>query len=248
MSGPLLPVVILAGGMATRLRPLTERIPKSLVEVNGEPFLAHQLRLLAARGLSAIVICAGHLGEQIRRYAGAGQRFGLTVRYSFDGPKLLGTAGAVRRALPLLGAEFFVLYGDSYLTCDYAAAQAAFHSSGRPALMTVYRNEGRYDASNVEFSAGRILRYDKRRRTPKMRHIDYGLGLFGRAAFERLPEDQPCDLASLYQALLARGELAGFEVPERFYEIGSPRGLKELRRLLSRQPAPAAKPCSMRGG
>jgi NDP-sugar pyrophosphorylase family protein len=221
----MLPVAILAGGMGTRLYPLTEHIPKALVEINGEPFLAHQLRLLRAAGISRVVICIGRHGERIREFAGDGARFGVQIEYSADGPVLLGTAGAVRQALPLLGDAFFVLYGDSYLPCSYRDVEQAFHSAGRQALMTVYRNEGRWDSSNVEFCEGRILAYDKKNRTTGMQHIDYGLGIFSRAAFEGAPH---ADLAEIYGDLLRRGQLAACEVRERFYEIGSTQGIREL--------------------
>jgi NDP-sugar pyrophosphorylase family protein len=229
----MLPIAILAGGLATRLRPATETVPKALLEINGEPFLGRQLRLLARSGLERAVLCVGYLGERIREYAGDGRKFGLELAYSFDGPQLLGTAGAIRRALPLLGESFFVLYGDSYLPCDYKAAEQAFLASGKLGLMTVFRNDGRWDTSNVEFSEGRILAYDKANPTPKMRHIDYGLGLFRRDAFGALPEGRAGDLAAVYQDLLSRGELAAHEVRERFYEIGSLEGIRELSEFLA---------------
>jgi NDP-sugar pyrophosphorylase family protein len=230
----MLPVAILAGGLARRLRPITDSIPKALVEINGEPFLAHQLRLLSHSGCERVVFCVGYRGEQIRDYAGDGRAFGLHIDYSFDGPRLLGTAGAIRRALPQLGQRFFVLYGDSYLPCDYAAVEQAFLTSGRMALMAVYPNHDRWDSSNVEFSNGRILAYDKANRIAAMRHIDYGLGAFQCDAFEALADNEPTDLAVLYQDLLQRGELAGYEVPTRFYEIGSPEGIRELAEFLAR--------------
>lgn len=230
----MLPVAILAGGLATRLRPLTETIPKALVEIGGEPFLAHQLRLLRRSGIERVVLCIGYRGEQIRDYAGDGAAFGVHLDYAFDGPKLLGTAGAIRRALPLLGDAFFVLYGDSYLPCDYAAIERTFLASRKTGLMTVHRNLGKWDSSNVEFSEGRIRVYDKVHKTPAMQHIDYGLGAFGRRPFDDLPEDQAADLAGVYQDLLRRDELAAFDVPTRFYEIGSPEGIRELEEFLSR--------------
>ena len=236
MSEPLYPVAILGGGLATRLRPLTERIPKALVDVNGEPFIAHQLRLLRSKGLERLVYCAGYRGEMIREYLGDGARFGLEVAYSFDGPAPLGTAGAIKRALPHLGESFFVLYGDSYLPCDYRAVQREFAGSRRPALMTVYRNENRWDPSNVEFSEGRLVAYDKTRRTARMQHLDYGLGVFARRAFDGVPGETPTDLATLYQALLERGELAAWEVSERFYQVGSFEGLEETRHYLAAHP------------
>jgi|SRR5271165_2820347 len=229
----MLPVAILAGGLATRLRPLTETIPKALIEVNGEPFLAHQLRLLSSRGIGRVVICVGYRGEMIQKFVGDGSQFGLRAEVLFDGPVLLGTAGAIRHALPRLGEIFFVLYGDSYLPCDYSAVAGAFSRSGMRGLMTVFLNDGKFDASNVEYHDGRIVRYDKKNRTPEMRYIDYGLGAFCAEAFAELPEGTPCDLASVYQGLLKDGELAALEVPDRFYEIGSSRGLEEISDYLS---------------
>jgi NDP-sugar pyrophosphorylase family protein len=249
MSAPLYPVAILGGGRATRLRPLSDGIPKALVDVNGEPFIAHQLRLLRSNGLTRVVYCAGYRGEMIREYVADGARFGLHVDYSFDGPVPLGTAGAIRRAVPLLGEAFFVLYGDSYLPCDYRAVQREFDRSGKPALMTVFRNENRWDQSNVEFSEGRLLAYDKTRRTARMRHLDYGLGVFARRAFDGVPDGTATDLATLYRALLERGELAAWEVGQRFYEVGSFEGLEEIRRYLASHPPlplPAAE--GSRGG
>ena len=229
----MLPVAILAGGLAQRLRPLTDTIPKALVQIQGEPFLAHQLRLLSRSGFDRVVLCVGYRGEQIRDFAGDGRAFGLRVDYSFDGPRLLGTAGAIRLALPLLGPNFFVLYGDSYLPCDYASVEQSFLDSAKSGMMTVYPNRGQWVPSNVEFSAGSILAYDKANRTPAMHHIDYGLGVFRRSVFESLPPGRPSDLVSVYQDLLGRGELAACEVTTRFYEIGSPEGIRDLTELLS---------------
>jgi NDP-sugar pyrophosphorylase family protein len=231
-----LPVAILAGGLATRLRPITEKIPKSLVEVAGEPFLSHQLRLLHARGIRRAVLCVGFLGEMIERDFGDGARFGIELRYSFDGPVLLGTGGALRQALPLLGDAFFVLYGDSYLPVDYTAVEAAWRASGKDALMTVFRNEGAWDTSNVEFSGGKIARYDKRDRTPAMRHIDYGLSIFTAKVFADRAPGEHLDLADVQRDLVAQGRMAGYEIHERFYEIGSHAGLAELDALLLKKP------------
>lgn len=169
------PVALVAGGLATRLRPLTEKIPKALVEVNGQPFIAHQLRLLRSQGIDRVVVCTGYLGEMIEAFAGDGRAFGLRVEYSPDGPGLRGTAGAVRNALDRLGDRFFVVYGDSYLECDYADVARRFDDSGKLGLMTVFRNEGQWDASNVEYAGGRILAYDKQQRTGRMQYIDWGL-------------------------------------------------------------------------
>ena len=227
-----LPVAILAGGLATRLGPVTAALPKSLVDVAGRPFAVEQLELLRQNGLTDIVFCLGHLGEQVEAALGDGRAWGVRLHYVYDGPQLLGTGGALLRALPLLGQAFFVLYGDSYLDCDYAAAAAAFHASGRLGLMTVFRNAGQWDSSNVHYHQGRILRYDKRQRTPEMQHIDYGLGILTAEALRRYPPGQVLDLASVYQDLLAADQLAAYETQQRFYEIGSPAGLAETRRYL----------------
>lgn len=224
----MLPVAILAGGLATRLRPLTETIPKSLVEINGEPFLWHQLRLLRSKGVDRVVLCVGHLGEMVRKSVADGSDFGIHIEYSFDGPALLGTAGALKTALPLLGKCFFVLYGDSYLPIDYHAVETAYRASGKSGLMTVYRNEGKWDTSNVEFDGGRIVAYSKKQRTPEMHFIDYGLGILRADVLDRVPQGIAFDLATLYEGLVGSDELAGFEAPHRFYETGSFDGITEL--------------------
>lgn len=222
------PVAILAGGLAKRLRPITETIPKALVSVAGAPFIAHQLRLLHSAGLRRIIICAGYLGEMIEEEVGDGAGFDLRIEYSFDGPSLLGTGGALKRALPMLGHRFFVLYGDSYLPIDYRKAALAFVNEAKAGLMTVYRNQGRWDTSNVQFEAGEILRYDKKHLTPEMYHIDYGLGVLSSDSLASWPDNEGFDLADVYKQLLSRKQLSGHEVTERFYEIGSPDGLAEL--------------------
>jgi len=231
----MLPVAILAGGLGTRLHSLTATLPKSLVEVNGEPFLVHQLRLLRARQFERVILCVGHRGEMIHESVGDGSNLGLRVEYVFDGPALLGTAGAIRNALSLLGETFFVLYGDSYLPCDYGAVSQAFAESGKRGLMTVFRNEGRWDRSNVEFEHGAVVAYDKKCPTPTMHYIDYGLGAFHSSAFQGIPDGTNCDLVTVYQDLLGRGQLAGFEVKERFYEIGSLEGLNDTASFLAKQ-------------
>lgn len=227
-----LPVAILAGGLATRLRPATEKIPKALLSVADEPFLVHQLRLLRSEGFRKVVLCVGYLGEMIEATIGDGTRLGLKIDYSFDGPTLLGTGGALKRALPELGKRFLVIYGDSYMPADYGAIVEAFVQSGKPALMTVLENEGRWDASNVWFEKGKIQRYDKRLRTPEMRHIDYGISVLTPGVFAGFPENVPFDLADLYSRLVSDQQMAAYEVNQRFYEIGSAEGLAELDSLL----------------
>jgi NDP-sugar pyrophosphorylase family protein len=226
----MLTLAILAGGMAKRLRPLTDALPKALVPIRGEPFISHQLRLVRRRGVQKVVLCVGYLGEMIQDFLGS-TAFGLEVAYSFDGGEPLGTAGAVREALPLLGESFFLMYGDSYLPCDYRAVEEAYEMAGKQGLITVFRNEGQWDASNVEFRDGRIVTYSKQNNR-KMRHIDYGLEVFRRSAFANLPAG-PCDLTTVYQSLLARDQLAALEVAERFYEIGSFEGISTLEEHLA---------------
>lgn len=226
------PVAILAGGLATRLRPATDKIPKALLNVAGEPFLIHQLQLLQSEKFRKIVLCVGHLGELIESKIGDGKRFGLQIDYSFDGPKLLGTGGALKRAISKVGKRFLVAYGDSYMPVDYATVVEAFVRSEKPALMTVFENEGRWDASNVWFEGNEIHRYDKKVRTPQMRHIDYGISVLTSSVFDDCPDNAPFDLADLYSRLISEGQMAAYEVKQRFYEIGSAQGLAELDVLL----------------
>jgi NDP-sugar pyrophosphorylase family protein len=232
-----LPVAILAGGLATRLRPVTEKTPKLLVEVAGEPFFSHQIRLLKNAGITRLIVCVGFLGEKIVELYGDGSKFGLTIDYTFDGPKLLGTGGALIAALPKLGDAFYVLYGDSYLPIAYQAVGDFFLRSNRLGLMTVYENHERYDVSNVWFEDGEIKAYDKKNKVPQMHHIDYGRGVFRAAAFDGFPRDAAVDLAEVQKSLVTRRQLAGYEIKERFYEIGSHEGLQELDKML-RTPQP----------
>jgi N-acetyl-alpha-D-muramate 1-phosphate uridylyltransferase len=225
-----LPVAILAGGLATRMRPLTERQPKILIDVAGSPFAVRQLELLQQWGISHVVYCLGYLGEQVAETLGDGSRFQMKFEYLFDGPRLLGTGGALKEALPRLGPAFFVMYGDSYLECDFTAVERAFLESAQQGLMTVFRNENRWGRSNVDYESGRIIRYDKSETAPAMRYIDYGLGVLTPQAFAPWSgNDDPFDLSLVYQTLMEQHALAGFEVHERFYEIGSAEGLEETR-------------------
>ena len=225
-------VAILAGGVATRLRPITETIPKSLVEVAGRPFIEHQLRLLLTNGYRRVVLCVGYLGEMIETHLGDGSMLEMEIRYAYDGASLRGTGGALRNALPLLGESFFVLYGDSYLPCDYQKIEAAFLESRKCGLMTVYKNANRYDRSNVVFNEGRIVMYDKHP-VPAMQYIDYGLSILRSDVLEAYPPVVPFDLADVYKTLVARKELSGYELNERFYEIGSHASLKETEDFLT---------------
>ena len=231
-----LPVAILAGGLATRLRPLTETVPKVLLEVAGKPFLELQLAGLREQGVEEVVLCVGFLGESIRERFGDGSSHGIRVSYSFDGPKLLGTGGAIRKALPLLGEAFFVMYGDSYLRINFAEVESAFRRLRRPGLMTIFHNRDLWDTSNVSYANGAIKHYDKVQRDADMQHIDYGLNVFKSEVFTGYPPDEALDLAQVMRTLVDRGEMAGFEARERFYEIGSPEGLQELNEFLGPRP------------
>lgn len=229
------PIAILAGGLATRLQPLTSKVPKAMLEVAGEPFIAHQLRLLRREGIIRVVLCVGYLAEQIEAYVGNGNQFGLHVDYKLDGPQLRGTGGALRAAIDLLGTDFLIMYGDSWLDTSYAAVVDAFHDSHLPALMTVFRNESQWDRSNVWFEEGRIRVYNKREKLPQMHHIDWGLGMIRAEVLSDRPADEPFDLADVYSELASVGKLAGYEVTTRFYEIGSAVGLRETDALLRKK-------------
>jgi NDP-sugar pyrophosphorylase family protein len=228
-------VALLAGGLAKRLGPLTKQMPKSMLEVAGEPFIAHQLRLLSRERIARVIICVGYLADQIEDYVLDGRRFGLSVGYQIDGPNPLGTGGALRHALHQLGDEFLVMYGDSWLDIAYAPVVDAFMLSGAPALMTVFRNDGQWDTSNVWFEDGRIRLYDKAERLPQMRHIDWGLSMVRADALAVRPAGEPFDLAEVYSGLSRQGKLAGYEVSTRFYEIGSVAGLHETDALLRKK-------------
>lgn len=229
------PLALLAGGMATRMRPLTDKIPKALLEVAGEPFIARQLRLFRREGISRVVLCVGYKWEMIQDFVGDGSKFDLEVIYSADGPKLLGTGGAVRKALPYLGTEILVMYGDSWLDVPFAPIVEAFRASGKPALMTVFRNEGRWDTSNVWYEDGVLRLYEKRERLPQMQHIDWGLSLIKADVLAAKPADTAFDLAETYSEMSRSGLLAGYEVTKRFYEIGSMAGLEETNALLGKK-------------
>jgi NDP-sugar pyrophosphorylase family protein len=237
--------VILAGGLATRMRPLTDERPKALLPVAGRPFVDHQLDWLARHGVTHAVLSIGYRGEMLRAHVGDGARFGLDVSYVDEGTDLRGTAGALRLALAegALEEAFLVTYGDSFLPVDFADVWGRFRRSGRPALMTVFRNEGRWDTSNVIFEPagdageGLVVLYDKKRATrpaADFAYIDYGLTALERRLVEtEVPAAGKADLADLFHALSARGQLAGLEVRERFHEIGSPEGLEELTRWIT---------------
>lgn len=226
--------VILCGGMGTRIAAVARGLPKALIPVAGRPFIEHQFDRLAACGLREVLLLVGIGGDRIEAHVGDGARWGVRVAYSRESPdRLLGTGGALVNALPHLAESFLVMYGDSYLTVDYRAVAAAFEASGCPALMTVYRNEGRWDASNTRVEDGRVVFYSKKSRPGEAAWIDYGLTAFRRRIIEeRRSAPMPLDMAAILGDLVPAGRVAAYETPDRFYEIGKPEGLAELDALL----------------
>jgi N-acetyl-alpha-D-muramate 1-phosphate uridylyltransferase len=225
------PLVLLAGGLATRLYPVTHNIPKSMIEVAGKPFIAHQLELLKKKGIEKVVICTGKLGEQIEEFVGNGEKFNLDIKYSFDGERLLGTGGAIKKALNLIENEFFIMYGDSYLDIDFNAINKYFNRFGKLGLMTVLKNENLWDKSNVIFIDGKLIKYDKKNIIPEMNYIDFGLGILRKESFNLFENEEVFDLAEMYMKMLEQNELIGYEVFNRFYEIGSFKGIEETEKF-----------------
>jgi NDP-sugar pyrophosphorylase family protein len=227
--------VILAGGLGTRMRPHTEVVPKALLEVAGRPFVDHQLELAVRQGYTHVVLCVGHLGDLLREHVGDGRAYGLDVVWSDDGETLLGTGGALRLAgdRGLLEDRFGLLYGDSYLPIDARPVHRAAEQAGTPALMTVFRNDGRWEETNVVFADGMVERYEKGVDDPRMHHVDYGLLVLATDVVATIPAGEVTDLATTLGNLSRRGELAGYEVHQRFYEIGSPGGRADLEALLA---------------
>ncbi|MFC1903311.1 sugar phosphate nucleotidyltransferase [Chloroflexota bacterium] len=227
-------LVILSGGLATRLRPLTETIPKSLVEIVGRPFLEYQIGFLKTGGIRDIVLCVGYLGEKIEEYVGNGGRFGVDIKYSYEREKLLGMAGALKNAEDLLEDRFFVMNGDSYLFLDFDTVMSYFEEKSKPGLMVVYKNYDRYDRSNVVVEGNLVKQYNRQEKTEDMFYIDYGASILEKSTLSLVPPDQVYSMDELYQQLIPRQELLAYEVKKRFYEIGSPEGLAEFREVVAR--------------
>ncbi|MBF0504452.1 MAG: NTP transferase domain-containing protein [Candidatus Omnitrophica bacterium] len=226
------PVVILAGGVAARLRPITQTVPKALLIVAGKPFIAHQLDLLRKNGIKKVVICSGYLSQQIEDFVGDGSQYGLSIAFCVDGEKLLGTGGAVKKALPLLEEQFFVMYGDSYLTVNFQDVYDYFLKNPGIGLMTVLKNQNAWDKSNIVFEGGKITTYDKNNKIKGMDYIDYGLGILRKSAFDVTGFKNIFDLSEIYQYIISKKQMSGYEVTERFYEIGSLSGLAETEKYL----------------
>jgi N-acetyl-alpha-D-muramate 1-phosphate uridylyltransferase len=223
----MLPVAILCGGLGTRLKPITEKIPKALVEVAGKPFIFHQLEYLGQQNIEKVVLCLGHMGEKIEKEVAQNNFNGLQIQYSYDGMPLKGTGGAIKKAIPLLGDNFYVQYGDSFLPIKYKPIEHFYFESNKPALMTVFRNNNKWDKSNVIFDNYSISEYNKKEFKANMHFIDYGLSILSKSLFDSYSDSESFDLSDLYHQLSILGNLAGFEVVERFYEIGSHEGLEE---------------------
>ncbi|TET25581.1 MAG: nucleotidyl transferase [Dehalococcoidia bacterium] len=226
-------VVVLAGGLATRLGELARNCSKPMVRVQGKPFLEYQLKLLKKAGVVDIVLCTGHMGEEIERRFGDGRKYGVNIKYSLE-EKLLGTAGALGKASPLLEDNFFTLYGDSYLFLDFGAVMDYFQSQDKLALMTVYKNYDRYDESNTVVEGNLVRKFSKKEKSGDMVYIEYGANIFRQEALNMIPKNQFYSLEDLFPRLIEKGELLAFEVKERFYEIGSPQGLKEFGEYIRR--------------
>lgn len=225
------PIVILAGGLATRLRPITEKVPKSLIEINGKPFVLFQLKLLEKKGFKSIHFCLGYLGEQVEQVVRGSEYFErLDISFSYDGKTLLGTGGTIRKIINQLPDYFFVTYGDSYLDIDYFIIQTVFESKIKlyTSLMTVFKNDDLFDTSNVVFKNNTIEFYSKTRKQPRMTHIDYGVGILSNKCMDTYKLNFKFDLAEIYENLSLRKELFGYEVFQRFYEIGSLKGIEDL--------------------
>lgn len=225
-------VAILAGGLATRLRPISNSIPKSMIEIEGRPFIEYQLDILKKQGVTDVVLCLGYLGDQIERHIGDGSKFGINIKYSYDGKQLIGTAGALKNSEHLLDDQFFVMYGDSYLFVDLKNVLAYFKKFNKSGLMVVYKNDDKFDNSNVMVEGNLVKVYNKKHKTDDMHYIDYGALLLNKEVLDPVPKNETYALEDLLGILVKQGELAAYEVKERFYEIGSPTGLSEFRKYI----------------
>jgi len=227
-------MVILTGGLATRLHPLTQRVPKAMIKIQGKPFLEYQIELLKRNQITDILLCVGHLAEQIKSYFRDGKDFGVNICYSEERGGLLGTGGALKNAEPLLNEEFFLMNGDSYLMLNYEEIASFFKTRNKLALMVVYKNYNKYDRSNVIVEGGMVKAYDRKRRSPQMIHIDVGLSIVKRQALALIPKGKPALLDELWVKLIAQKQLLAFETRQRFYEIGSFDGLREFEQLIKK--------------
>lgn len=228
----MLPVAILCGGLASRLYPITKTIPKALIKVSGQPFIYHQLTYLRQQGIKKVILCIGNLGKILKSYIGDGSRFGLKILYSSDESKLLGTGGAIKKALSILGNKFFILYGDTFLPVNFNSVEKAYLLSNKLCLLTVIKNDNKWDRSNVLFKNSRLIEYNKQSPSNKMRYIDYGLSVVSASIFDSYSNNSFFDLSSVYESLSTKKQIEGFKVYKRFYEIGTPNSIKETEKYL----------------
>lgn len=228
----IMQIAILCGGLATRLRPITKKIPKSIIDIEGKPFLQYQLELLKKNGILDIVLCIGFKGEQIKKYFSNGRKFGVRIEYSEDGNKLLGTGGAIKRAESLLDEIFMVMYGDSYLPFDFQRAVDFFQNFNKLGLMTVFHNRDKYEKSNVAVADNLVKAYSKKEKTKDMEYIDYGVSIFRKEVLKYIPSDESYDLSQLHELLIGKKELLAYGSETRFYQIGSFDGLEEFKQYI----------------
>ena len=221
-----IPVAILAGGLAKRLKKNTFNKPKALIDIAGKPFISRQLSYLSNQNIKDIVICTAHLGNQIKDYVGDGSKYNLKVSYSDDGDKLLGTGGSLKKASRILGENFFILYGDSFLPINFSLVEKAYFRQKKPALMTVFKNNDHGDKSNVYFKNKCVL-YNKKNPQKNMNYIDYGLNVVKGSIFYNFPTNKMFDLSDVFEDLSNKSLLAGLKIYDRFYEIGSINGLND---------------------
>ena len=218
-------VVVLMGGLGTRLN---SPLPKSLQDIYNLPFFQYQLEIMIQAGFNKFVFCVGYGAKEIEDYFGDGSSFGITIQYSNDGEQLLGTGGAIKKALPLLKDQFIVIYGDSFMDVNYFAVILKFLYSNKPALMTIMHNNNQFDKSNIVYSNKKIISYNKKHPRITMHYIDYGISIFNKYLFTQYNQDI-FDLSDLQSHLADKQLLEAYEVYNRFYEIGTPNALKEFK-------------------
>ena len=225
-------IAILTGGLGTRLNKLTTKTPKSLILIDNKPFLEYQIDFLKEGGIKDIVLCTGHLGEQIHRHFGSGKKYALNIKYSHE-DKPLGTAGALKKSQDLLNDTFFTMYGDSYVFVNFGEIMSYFKSQDKLALMTVYHNSDRYDRSNTSIQGNLVKKYSKKDRSKDTEYIDYGVNIFRKSVLDLIPQNQFYSLEDLLPNLIKQEQLLAYEVYDRFYEIGSPEGLEDFENFIA---------------
>jgi len=228
-------IVILCGGLATRLGKLTKNIPKSMIDIQGKPFLEYQINNIKKYDIKDIILCVGHLSERIEQYFGNGSKFGVNIQYNYDGDKPLGPIGALKNAESLLNDEFFIMYGDSYLAVDFKKVYNFFMKHNKPACMVVYKNKDKYDKSNLIIKDNIAVGYGDKDRNKDMVYIDYGTSILNKKTLGLVPKNTMFSTGAFFSKLIKRNELLTFEVTERFYHIGNPEALEEFRRYIKQR-------------